>query len=309
MVLAAIRECLDDMHSSSFNLAEFFNEISEALIHKVKQVRCETLKWIRACIAKTNGATISDIKPFSTLFVKVIYSKPTPPNILVLSLMRSVMQCLDDSQANVRDTAYAVLAILVAQRGDAYMQSLVEEFDLDRFRLSKLKEFIQSSDLTEFAAVPLSSSPTAGGRPRSNSGSRRTSGPPAQQNHAVLTQSQTDPSHSPHSVLSHSSPALPTGPYVTPSKTTLKELFNQATRDPQPLSFTPPDTPLSVQPNAPIPTTPITVHDPQVLDSPHYTGTPKQTHTPVPLSSENVAKITEGNSTILIKWRVHFFII
>jgi len=72
MVLLAIRECLDDMHYYSFNLSEFFNEISDALNHKVPQVRCETLKWIRASIAKTNGATLSDVKPFSKLFVKVI---------------------------------------------------------------------------------------------------------------------------------------------------------------------------------------------------------------------------------------------
>lgn len=50
-----------------------------------------------------------------------------------LTLVRMRYQCADDSQAEVRDAAFAVISLLSKYHGDAFTQEL-SEGDIDRSR-------------------------------------------------------------------------------------------------------------------------------------------------------------------------------
>lgn len=41
------------------------------MTHKVPRVRSECLKWLKRCVANTQGATVTNLGPLSELLLKV----------------------------------------------------------------------------------------------------------------------------------------------------------------------------------------------------------------------------------------------
>lgn len=60
------------MHAHQFP-PDITNEVGEGLAHKVPRVRSECLKWLKRCIANTQGATVANnLGTLSELLMKVI---------------------------------------------------------------------------------------------------------------------------------------------------------------------------------------------------------------------------------------------
>jgi hypothetical protein len=61
-------------------------EVGEGLTHKVPRVRSECLKWLKRCVATTQGATVTNLGPLSELLLKV----PLPlPSVVICVMMRA----------------------------------------------------------------------------------------------------------------------------------------------------------------------------------------------------------------------------
>ncbi len=161
-------------------------------------------------------------------------------------------QCVDDSQAEVRDLAYSILALLVGFYGEAFIQDQLEGSDLDRIKLEKLLSTIHpgsspstptkshtlsglnatSSPVTTTLIKSYSNTPSPSGKDKTPSGSRSKrinsltrkssgglSGSPAHVSSSNT--SQTAPSEK---VAGDSPSSTTSNPYRTPSRSTKKSL-------------------------------------------------------------------------------------
>jgi len=127
LVAQEIQDTLFTMYESKCITFSLLNsEISDALSNKIPRIKSGCLHWIGRCLTS---------KPEN-------FQKSEVPQ-----LANSVLPCLDDSNAKVRNNAYAVLKTLGNMYGEDCFDNVIAESDVDKKKIEKLKKLISNKSV------------------------------------------------------------------------------------------------------------------------------------------------------------------